>query len=241
VPLPLPDDRDANLDALARRARALVRPGRRALLGIAGSPGAGKTTLAVDLAARVNELAMTTPPASGSAPLAVHLPMDGYHLANATLDTLGLQDRKGALETFDGWGFVALLRRLSSETGHPVYAPGFDRRVDEPIAGEIAIEPGVGLVIVEGNYLLVDAEPWGGIRDLLDESWFCDTDDDERVRRLIERHELGGRSREAATAWAETVDSANAVIIEATRPRATLVVSGITAAVVADRAESRHV
>ena len=227
------------LDALARRALALVPAGGgRAVVGIAGSPGAGKTTLAVQLAARVNaivaaEASSASEPAS-TAPspyFAAHLPMDGYHLANSTLDKLGRRDRKGAIDTFDGWGFVALLRRLHAETSHTVYAPSFDRTVEEPIAGEIAVLSDTKLVIVEGNYLLVDETPWGDVKGLLAEAWFCETTDDERVRRLVDRHERHGRTPEAAKAWAESVDGKNAILIESTMPRADLVVSGVTAAV----------
>ncbi|ONI60521.1 nucleoside/nucleotide kinase family protein [Leifsonia sp. ALI-44-B] len=239
------------LDALARRALALVPAGGgRAVVGIAGSPGAGKTTLAVQLAARVNAIvAAEASSASGSSSasssasaseaasaaasphFAAHLPMDGYHLANSTLDSLGRRDRKGAIDTFDGWGFVALLRRLHAETSHTVYAPSFDRTVEEPIAGEIAVLPDTKLVIVEGNYLLVDETPWADVKGLLAEAWFCETTDDERVRRLVDRHERHGRTPEAAKAWAESVDGKNAILIESTMPRADLVVSGVTAAV----------
>ena len=93
-------------------------------------------------------------PDGGAGRAAVHLPMDGFHLANATLDRLGLRDRKGAIETFDGWGFLALLERVRRELDHVVYAPAFERRVDEPVAGEIAIGASARFVVVEGNY------PW---------------------------------------------------------------------------------
>ncbi len=220
----------AGLDDLARRALALVTPGSRAVLGIAGSPGAGKTTLASRLAARVNEL---NEAAGGpGAPFAAHVPMDGYHLAESTLKRLGRLDRKGAIETFDGWGFLALLGRLKAETDHTVYAPSFDRAIEEPIAGEMAVEPETQLVIVEGNYLLVDDGPWSGVKALLSESWFCETPDEVRVSRLVVRHQIGGRSPEAALAWAETVDGKNALLIESTAPRADLVVSGVTGAIV---------
>jgi pantothenate kinase len=152
--------------------------------------------------------------------------MDGFHLANATLDRLGRHDRKGAIDTFDGWGFVALLTRLRSELDHPVYAPSFRRTVDEPIAGEIEIPPRVPLVVVEGNYLLVDADPWTRVRDLLDEAWFCVTPAAERLDRLVDRHTRHGRSAAAAAGWARDVDGRNAVLIESTRGRADLLVSG---------------
>jgi pantothenate kinase len=208
------------LDALADRVeRAAAASGRRFVLGVAGSPGSGKTTLAKALVKRLNRAR------PGSA---VHLPMDGYHLANATLDRLGIHDRKGAIDTFDGWGFLALLDRVRAETDHTVYAPSFRRTVDEGIAGEIAVEPDAAIVVVEGNYLLVDLEPWAGVAGRLDEAWFCSTPEDEREARLIDRHVRHGRSVEAATAWARDVDGANARLIEASAVRADLVVSGTT-------------
>lgn len=210
----------ADLTALAQRALALAPEGGRAVVGVAGSPGSGKTTLARAVADRANALA--------GAGTAVHLPMDGFHLANATLDALGRHDRKGAIDTFDGWGFVALLERVRSERGNTVYAPAFERTVDEPVAGSIPIPPEARLVVAEGNYLLVDADPWSRIPALLAETWFVATPEDERMRRLVDRHTRHGRTVEAATAWARDVDGANAVLIEASRTRATLVVDGTT-------------
>ena len=205
----------SDLGDLVARIRALRRAagGQRVLVGITGSPGAGKTTLALRL---VDALGRE----------AAHLPMDGFHLANATLDALGRHDRKGAVDTFDGWGFLALLRRVRDEQEHTVYAPSFRREVDEPVAGEIAIEPEHRVVVAEGNYLLVDDGPWAQVRDVLDEAWYCGTPGDERERRLVDRHTSYGRTLEAATAWATEVDGRNATLIEATRPRADLVVSG---------------
>ncbi|OUE20292.1 nucleoside triphosphate hydrolase domain-containing protein [Clavibacter michiganensis] len=216
---PHPSSRPVDdLDALARRALGLVRDGRRAILAIAGSPGAGKTTLARALVARVDALA--------GAGTAAYVPMDGFHLANATLDRLGRHDRKGAIDTFDGWGVLALVRRLRAEMDHAVYAPSFDRAVDEGVAGAIAVEAGTRLVVVEGNYLLADEDPWALLRAEVDEAWFCATPGEERFARLVDRHTTGGRAPDAAEAWAREVDGANAALIEGTRGRADLVVAG---------------
>jgi pantothenate kinase len=225
--------RPEQVDILAHRAISLLETGQfspaeasaapRVVLGIAGSPGSGKTTLAIDVVDRINAILQTD--------VAAHVPMDGFHLANATLDSLGMHDRKGAIDTFDAAGFVALLRRLPHELDSPVYVPSFDRNVDEPIAGAIAISPATRVVVVEGNYLLAGAEPWSAIKPLLAETWFCATPEPERLARLIDRHTRHGRSPEAARAWAETIDGANALLIEATAWRADLTVSGVTSAI----------
>ncbi len=202
------------LESLASRAGALVRPDERVIVGIAGSPGSGKTTLARDVVGALGERGIE----------AAYLPMDGFHLANATLDDLGRHERKGAIDTFDGRGFVSLLERIRSEHDQTVYAPSFDRAVDEPIAGALTIAAGTRLVVAEGNYLLVDEEPWSRIRPLLAEAWFCAASGPERMRRLVDRHERHGRSSAAAHTWARDVDGANALLIEPTRVRADLVV-----------------
>jgi pantothenate kinase len=221
-----PDPRSPHATAALAALVELVRDALaaasapRVLIGITGSPGAGKSTLATALVGAVD--------AADGANTAVHLPMDGFHLANATLDRLGLRDRKGAIETFDGWGFAGLLERVRVETDHVVYVPGFERSVDEPVAAEVAIEPSARVVVVEGNYLLVDEGPWQQVGELLDEYWFIEATEEERVRRLVARHTEFGRTPEAALAWALEVDGANARIVEPTIARADLVISGAT-------------
>ncbi|MGK5679778.1 nucleoside/nucleotide kinase family protein [Actinoplanes sp. URMC 104] len=198
-------------DHLVARARRLAT-GPRRLLGLVGAPGAGKSTLAAQL---VDALA----------PAAVLVPMDGFHLAGAELDRLGRRDRKGAPDTFDAAGYVALLTRLRHPGPDVVYAPTFDRRLEEPIAGAIPAPPTVPLVVTEGNYLLLDDGPWTGVRPLLDETWYVHISDSVRVERLIHRHIEHGKQPAAARAWVLGSDEANARLITATRPRADLVIS----------------
>ncbi|OIJ68983.1 nucleoside/nucleotide kinase family protein [Streptomyces mangrovisoli] len=218
MPPPSHDVQEApSFDALLARARALAGGGRRALLGIAGSPGAGKTTLAERLVSAVN--------GDGDRARAAHVPMDGFHLADVELDRLGLRHRKGAPETFDAAGYAALLRRLRDDDGDLVYAPGFERVLEQPIAGAIPVPPAARLVVTEGNYLLLGTGAWSRVRPCLDEVWFCAMDEDERLRRLVARHERFGKSHEEAVAWVLRSDQPNADLVAATRDRADLVVT----------------
>jgi len=187
----------------------LAGPPRR-LIGLVGAPGAGKSTVAAELLAAL----------AASGVVAVTVPMDGFHLADVTLRRLGRVDRKGAIDTFDGHGYVALLRRLRAETDHTVFAPGFDRELEQPLAGAIAVDPEVAVVITEGNYLLAEDDPWSQVPGLLDEVIYVHLDDAERQARLRSRHEQFGKSAAAARAWVDQVDEPNAVQVAATAVRA---------------------
>jgi pantothenate kinase len=194
------------------RVEALLARERRVILGVTGPPGAGKTRLA--------ELV-----AMSSLDDAVQLPMDGFHLADAELERLGRRDRKGAIDTFDAYGYLAVLQRIRAQTGEVVYAPAFDRHIEQPIAGSIAVPPDARLVVTEGNYLLDDDPPWPSVRKLLSEVWFIDVPREERHRRLVARHVEFGKSPEQAEAWVNTVDEPNAERIERVRHKADLVVT----------------
>ena len=186
-----------SIDGALDRARQLsARPGR-VMLGLVGCPGTGKSTVAERIAAVTG---------------AVVVPMDGFHLANSELVRLGLRDRKGAPETFDADGYVALLSRLRHPTGGPVYAPAFDRRIGESVAGSIAVSLSATFVVTEGNYLL----HWPEARQHLDEVWYVEVDDALRLERLIARHVEFGKSPDAAREWVMRSDEANAVIVRAT-------------------------
>lgn len=197
-------------EALAEALRLCVG-GRRTILGIAGAPGAGKSTLADHVAARVGSRCRV-------------VPMDGFHLAQAELVRLGRADRKGAVDTFDVAGYVSLLRRLRDPREEVVYAPRFDRMLEEPIGSAIPVEPEVELVVTEGNYLLLDAGPWRAVAPLLDRIWFVVAPEEARLCRLIRRHQAHGKSLAAARAWAHRSDQPNAEVVRRTRGRADQVV-----------------
>jgi pantothenate kinase len=195
-------------DSYIERVENLIASGGRRILGITGAPGAGKSTLA-------EELAKALPGR------AVVVPMDGYHLANIELERLGRASRKGAEDTFDSAGYAALLRRLREQRpDETVYAPLFRREIEEPIANAIPVLPDVPLVITEGNYLLLDRGHWAKVRGLLDEAWYVDVDPTLRQTRLVARHIAFGRDEQAARNWVASTDEPNAVLIDSTRARA---------------------
>jgi pantothenate kinase len=199
---------------LLQRARALLASGQRKILGIAASPGAGKSTLAEGLLQAFGAQAQV-------------VPMDGFHLANSELQRLGRAGRKGAPDTFDAAGYVNLLRRIQNQQpGETIYAPEYRRELEEGIAGAIAIEPGTPLIITEGNYLLLDDGAWSQVQTVLDETWFLDIDSHVRQQRLLERHMRFGRSKEAALEWIATTDEPNAQRIEQSRHRANWIIQG---------------
>ncbi|WP_051839342.1 nucleoside/nucleotide kinase family protein [Streptomyces sp. NRRL F-5126] len=205
-------------DGLVERARGLCVPGRRSLLGIAGAPGAGKSTLARRLVGRLVE--------RHGRDAAALVPMDGFHLAQAELERLGRADRKGAPDTFDAAGYVELLARLrAARPGVVVYAPVFDRSLEEAVAGSIGVPPEVELVVTEGNYLLHDDPSWAPVRPLLDEAWYLDPDPEARVRRLVERHVRFGKERAFAQRWVERSDEVNARLVARGRDRADVVLA----------------
>lgn len=195
---------------LLTRAQTLANgPGRR-ILGITGAPGSGKSTVARLLVDAV-----------GAA--AVLVGMDGYHLAEAELERLGRAERKGAPDTFDAAGYVALLRRLRTPDAGTVYAPEFRRAIEEPVAGAVAVPPGVSLVVTEGNYLLLDFEPWSAIRALLNEVWFLAPEEHTRRAWLTARHRRYGRTVEEATERTTGSDERNARLVAQTSNRADLI------------------
>ncbi|MDV6374993.1 nucleoside/nucleotide kinase family protein [Deinococcus arenicola] len=212
----LPESIQATLEELVERARGLLisgemGPGQRRILGIVGAPGAGKSTLCTALVTSLGDQA-------------VLVGMDGFHLANAELERLGRRDRKGAPDTFDAGGYAALLARLRSRKDQLVYAPTFDRQLEESIGSAIAIPAGPPLIITEGNYLLLRDGDWAQVRPQLDETWFLDLPERVRLDRLTARHVAFGKAPAEAEGWVAAVDGPNADIINATRAHADLIV-----------------
>lgn len=194
------------------RAKLLCQTGQRAILAIAGAPGSGKSTIA-----RLLHQALSA--------YSVLVPMDGFHLSNKELEHLGRQDRKGAPDTFDVWGYKNLIERLKNQQQDEIiYAPEFYRTIEEPIAGSLPILPTTSLIITEGNYLCLEYGNWKNLHGLFNESWFVTAYQEERQQRLVDRHCYFGRSLEEAKAWVKQTDEPNAQLIEQYRSEVDLVI-----------------
>lgn len=196
---------------LVDRIERLRQTRERVLIGIVGEPGAGKSTVSAAVSDVLGADAMV-------------VPMDGFHLSNEQLAQLGRAGRKGAIDTFDAFGYLQLIRRLRDRDEPVVYAPDYVRGVEEAIAGSIAVPAAVPVVITEGNYLLDDDKPWSGLRTLLDEVWYIEAPHDLRLERLVQRHIRFGMSESAAWRWVEGPDESNAQRARARRQHADLVI-----------------
>ncbi len=198
-------------DLVARVEALIVGTDRRVLIGIVGAPGSGKSTLAEMLVGRL-----------GGFPRAAHVPMDGFHLAKAELVRLGRADRMGAPDTFDVDGYAVLLHRI--RRGQTVWAPNFERTLEQPLAQAIPVVAETRVVVSEGNYLLLPDAEWRVVRAQFDEVWFCHLNAAERLRRLIARHVEHGKSRAQAREWALGSDERNAQLVADCQDAADLVV-----------------
>ena len=196
---------------LSELAKHILRAGQttrhRHLVGIAGIPGSGKSTLARRLVCQLN---------ARRSGIACLVSMDGFHLSNRELDAQDLRHRKGAVETFKANEYVDLLCRVRWCTEDSVPYPIYDRQIHEPVMAspdEHVIGPSVEIVVTEGNYLLLDAQPWLDLGDVLDECWWLDTPMAVARRWLLDRHTQGGRDGQDAIRHYESVDRINSELV----------------------------
>lgn len=178
----------------ARIAAGAAGGTQRYIVAIAGPPGAGKSTLAADLAERVGEGARV-------------VPMDGFHLDDAVLNARGLRHRKGAPETFDAAGFLHLLQRLRA--GEEVAIPIFDRMLELSRAAADVVTARDRVLLVEGNYLLLRDPPWSDAAPFFDLTVFVDVPLAELDARLVRRWDHYGKSPAEARAWIDSNDMPN--------------------------------
>lgn len=213
------------IQRLAGEVTELLRTRDRVMVGLAGPPGTGKSTVAAALVVELTRRGTST----------ALVPMDGFHLDQVELKRLGRADRKGAPDTFDVTGYVSLLQRLRQRREPVTYAPRFDRHLEQSIGSALPITADTRVILTEGNYLLLDpvdlhghpsardasALQWSQVRQQLDCCWYVEVDDTVRVQRLIDRHIAHGRSPEQAREWGfattrPTPRSWNAAATEAT-------------------------
>lgn len=180
----------------------------RTLIGIVGKPGAGKSTVVEEISKKFDSKTVSI------------IPMDGFHLSNEELISLGRRDRKGAPDTFNVEGFTSLIKRVKSDSKVDHMFPIFHREIEASIADEGMVPKESKVVVIEGNYLFSEAHGWNGIYPLLDHSWFIEIDDEIRIERLIARHVRYGKTREEAEAWSRGSDETNARFIGLTANRA---------------------
>jgi pantothenate kinase len=186
----------------------------RIVVALAGPPGSGKSTIAAKVVQRLN--------ATSTSPFAAIVPMDGFHLPRSTLDALPNKmeayARRGASWTFNKHGVLELVNVLSksrSEASDVIIAPAFDHAVKDPVEDGIRITSDVKFVLLEGNYLLLNEEPWNQIHSLVDDTWFVDVDPDLARTRIAKRHIKAGieTTWEDAIIRAESNDLLNGVEI----------------------------
>lgn len=195
-------------DDLRELADDAAAAGRRLLVGLCGPPGTGKSTVATALRDELGE------------DRAAVVQLDGFHLASNIIAGTELAERRGAIDTFDSGSFASLVERLRVNTEPVVYAPSFERDLEEPINASVAIRSEQDVVIIEGNYLLADGGDWARVRACLDEVWYLHSDPELRVPRLVERHVESGKHRTHAEDWVARSDETNARLIAATMDRA---------------------
>lgn len=198
-----------NINTIAASLIALqLKLQKRIIIAIAGPPGSGKSTLAELLVPLINEKTNTD--------AATILPMDGFHLDNSILDERNIRDRKGAPHTFDAEGFLELVKRIAT-TDASVVVPVFDRHLDLARAGARVIQTSSNIIIVEGNYLLLNQQPWTALHSLFDYRLYLDVPETTLAERLTQRWLDHGHTAEEALARAESNDLPNARLVVSKR------------------------
>jgi len=181
-------------EELAQLIRVKAQGQGRYLVALAGPPGAGKSTLAADLVTALGKGAKA-------------VPMDGFHYDDAVLIARGARDRKGAPDTFDVQGFLHLLRRLRTED--EVAIPLFDRDLEISRAGADIVTAADRVLVVEGNYLLLNESPWPQTAPLFNLTVWIDVPESELDRRLLARWAHYGKTPDQARAWINGNDMPN--------------------------------
>lgn len=206
---------EAALDQLRAEAEALLaRPGRR-VLGIAGGPGVGKSTLAVRLVECLG-------------PVAAYVPMDGFHMKQAKLEAIGTAADKGMPHTFEGTAFAEFLAALKAAT-EPMAGPGYSRKIEDVVEDAFTVPADARLLVIEGNYLLLGTAPWWRVRPLLDRAVFIEVDRELVRARLMKRHgEEGLFTEERNRAHVERVDLANYDLVMRSASQADVVIRLVT-------------